>query len=37
MSIQYDDPYNLKEPDQFRASLGILLEIYDSTIIDSMI
>jgi hypothetical protein len=29
MTITYDDPFNLKDPRSFRASLGFLLPTYD--------
>ena len=30
MTITYDDPFNLKDPRSFRASLGFLLPTYDA-------
>ena len=34
MTITYDDPFNLKDPRTFRASLGFLLPTYDAALFD---
>jgi len=34
MNISYDDPFNLKDPRSFRASLGFLLPNYDAQLIE---
>jgi hypothetical protein len=34
MSIVYDDPYNLADPEQFRASYGFLLKTPDSKLVE---
>lgn len=34
MTITYDDPFNLRDPRSFRASLGFLLKDYDAALIE---
>lgn len=34
MTIAYDDPFNLRDPRSYRASLGFLLPHYDSNLVE---
>lgn len=36
MTMSYDDPYNLVDPEQFRASYGFLFKNYDSKMFDTI-
>lgn len=35
LTIVYDDPYNLFDPDTFRSSYGFLLKTYDSKLLET--